>query len=85
MPTIPTPIQNTFKRMYAGSFLIMEHQESMNASHVLNAHTKKKGLLGPSQLTNEKLKILISTPVISTARMFRETALFNLLWIIVIS
>jgi len=65
--------------------LIKEHQESITASQVLNAHTKKKGLPGPSQLTNEKLNIRISTPVISIARMFRDTTLFNLLIIIVIS
>ncbi|OGV62304.1 MAG: hypothetical protein A2498_00155 [Lentisphaerae bacterium RIFOXYC12_FULL_60_16] len=65
--------------------MIKEHQESITASQVLNAHTKKKGLPGPSQLTNEKLNIRISTPVISIARMFRDTTLFNLLIIIVIS
>ena len=43
------------------SFLIIAHHESNTASVVLNAQTKRKGLLGPSQLTSEKLKTLIST------------------------
>ena len=40
--------------------------------------TKWNGLLGPNQLTREKLKILISTPTISMARRFRVTAAFIL-------
>src|SRR5438552_7860006 len=59
------------------SFLMMAHQESSTASAVLNAHTKRKGLSGPSQLTSEKLKILISTPTISTTRRCRVTAAFS--------
>jgi hypothetical protein len=78
MPTSPTPIQNTFNRMYAGSFFMTADQESTTASQVLNAQTKKKGLLGPSQLTSEKLNIRINTPVISIMRRFRRTTPFNL-------
>lgn len=37
----------------------------MIASAVLKHQTNKKGLCGPSQLTNEKLNILITTPTIS--------------------
>src|SRR5438105_836473 len=53
------------------------HHESITASSVLNAQTNRKGLCGPSQLTSEKLKILISTPVISMVRRFRITAAFR--------
>jgi hypothetical protein len=45
---------------------MIAHQERNTASVVLNAQTKRKGLRGPSQLTREKLKILISTPIILT-------------------
>jgi hypothetical protein len=47
----------------------MEHQERRIASAVLKIHTKRKGLSGPSQLTNVKLMIRIRTPVISKALM----------------
>jgi len=57
----------------------------MTASQVLKAQTNKNGLLGPCQLTSEKLNILINTPVISIARMFRVTTSFNLLIVIIIS
>jgi len=76
---MPTPTQKTFRTVYAASFLIIAHHESRIASVVLNAQTKRNGLWGPSQLTNEKLKILISTPIISMDRMFTVTNLFNLL------
>src|SRR5438128_2084416 len=56
---------------------MIAHQESMIASAVLKAQTKRNGLAGPSQLTSEKLKILISTPIISMARRFRVTAAFS--------
>jgi len=56
---------------------MIAHQESMSASVVLKAQTKKNGLLGPSQLTSEKLKILINTPTISIARIFRVTRAFS--------
>jgi len=49
----------------------------MIASIVLKAQTNRNGLSGPIQLTREKLKILISTPVISTVRMWRATTLFR--------
>jgi hypothetical protein len=45
----------------------------MTASVVLNAHTNRKGLAGPSQLTSVKLNILISTPPISMMRMYLKT------------
>jgi hypothetical protein len=77
IPTMPTPTQNTFRTVYALSFFIIAHQESITASTVLNAQTKRKGLCGPSQLTSEKLKILINTPSISMARRFRVTAAFS--------
>jgi len=48
----------------------MAHHERMIASVVLKTHTNMKGLAGPSQLTRLKLKIRMSTPVISSARMF---------------
>ena len=40
-------------------FLITAHQLSRIASAVLNAQTNRNGLSGPSQLTSEKLKILM--------------------------
>src|SRR5436853_499099 len=60
------------------SFLMTAHQESSTASAVLNAQTKRKGLSGPSQLTSEKLKILISTPTIASGGRYRTTAAFPL-------
>ncbi len=43
---------------------------------VLKTHTNIKGLDGPSQLTRLKLKIRITTPIISKVRMcFRTKAL----------
>jgi hypothetical protein len=56
---------------------MIAHQESKMASAVLKAQTNMKGLEGPSQLTSEKLKILIRTPVISKPRRFRVTAEFK--------
>jgi hypothetical protein len=56
---------------------MIAHQESITASAVLKAQTNRKGLCGPSQLTSEKLKILISTPTISTIRNLPLTAAFN--------
>jgi hypothetical protein len=56
---------------------MQEHHESITASVVLNAQTKKKGLEGPSQLTREKLKIRIRTPVISILRIWRFTQAFS--------
>src|SRR5260370_36272449 len=53
------------------------HQDSITASTVLNAQTKRKGLCSPNQLTSEKLKILISTPIISIVRRLRVTAAFR--------
>ncbi len=47
----------------------MAHHESRIASTVLNIHTNKNGLAGPIQLTRLKLKIRISTPIISNTRM----------------
>jgi len=54
----------------------------MNASHVLNIHTKRNGLEGPSQLTNEKLKIRISTATISIGLWYRRTIAFKSLKLI---
>ena len=70
IPTMPTIIQKTFSKVYALSFLRMEHQESITASVVLKAHTKKNGLSAPIQLTSEKLKIRMSTPTISMNLMY---------------
>ncbi len=36
---------------------------------VLNTYTNRKGLAGPSQLTRLKLKMRISTPIISMVRI----------------
>jgi hypothetical protein len=55
---------------------MIAHQASMTASAVLKAQTKRNGLAGPSQLTSEKLKTLISTPTNSMARRCRVTASF---------
>src|SRR5712691_4057425 len=73
MPTRPTRIQNPLSTVYAESFLSTAHQVSSTASVVLNTHTNMNGLCGPIQLTSEKLKILMSTPVISSAFMFATT------------
>lgn len=43
------------------------------ASKVLNTQTNIKGLSAPSQLTNEKLKIRMSTPIISIKRIYFKT------------
>src|SRR5262249_14280897 len=56
---------------------MIAHQESMTASTVLKIHTNRNGLVGPSQLTSEKLKILISTPTISMDRRLRVTTAFS--------
>jgi hypothetical protein len=46
---------------------------------VLKAQTKKNGLSAPNQLTNEKLKIRMSTPIISMGLMYLITKKFILL------
>jgi len=56
----------------------MEHQEKITASVVLKAQTNKNGLSGPIQLTNEKLKIRISTPSISINLIYLRTNEFNM-------
>jgi hypothetical protein len=48
-----------------------------HASMVLNAHTNMNGLSGPIQLTNEKLKMRIMTPVISIDFRFIKTNPFT--------
>ena len=44
----------------------------------LNIQTNMKGLCGPSQLTNPKLKMRMITPVISSAFMFDAIKEFTL-------
>jgi hypothetical protein len=71
-PTKPTSIQNIFSIEYAKSFFKTEHHDRITASQELNIHTKRNGLFWPSQLTNEKLIIRITTPIISIFLMFRR-------------
>lgn len=77
IPTSPTIIQNRFNVEYALSFFNIAHQDKRTASIELNIHTKRKGLLGPIQLTREKLNILIITPVISSDLACRKIRRFK--------
>jgi hypothetical protein len=70
IPTMPTKIQNILSTVYARSFLRMAHHESRIASEVLKTQTNMNGLFGPSQLTRLKLKMRMSTPIISTTWIF---------------
>ena len=77
IPTSPTIIQNKFNVEYALSFFNKAHHDNRIASRVLNIQTNRKGLLGPCQLTREKLKILIKTPVISSDFTWRRISKFS--------
>jgi hypothetical protein len=72
IPTTPTIIQKRFSNEYATSFLRIAHHDNKTASVVLKIHTNINGLREPSQLTSEKLKMRITTPIISiTLTLFR--------------
>ncbi len=73
MPMAPTRIQKPFKRMYAESRLSTAQRVRITASIVLKIQTNMKGLFGPSQLTSEKLKIRMMTPIISNIFIFART------------
>src|ERR1700690_382626 len=55
----------------------MAHHESPTASIVFTTQTTKKGLWEPSQLTNEKLPMRITTATISIVLVFFRTNMFS--------
>jgi hypothetical protein len=55
----------------------------MIASVVLKIQTNRNGLLGPSQLTNEKLKMRITTPAISISLIFSN--MIRLIFVTILS
>jgi hypothetical protein len=72
IPTTPTSIQKRLSKEYATSFFRIAHHDNRTASVVLNIQTNMNGLREPSQLTSEKLNILITTPIISiTLTLFK--------------